>query len=172
MNLDAWHDFSVALGGATAALAGLVFVAVSINVARIVKTPGLPGRAGESIVLLISGLVQCGLTLIPGQKPVTLGIELCAEAALAWLILMLLAAVAMRMPNRQPVSWHGTRLVGVQVSTLPVVLAGFSLFGWLPGQLNWFAAGVLAAVVTATGNAWVLLVEVVRDDRYLPPAES
>jgi hypothetical protein len=42
-----WENFLVAeTGTAAAALAGLLFVAVSINLSRIVSYPGLPGRAG------------------------------------------------------------------------------------------------------------------------------
>lgn len=36
-HLEAWHDFNVAMAGATAALAGLVIVAASVNIDKIVK---------------------------------------------------------------------------------------------------------------------------------------
>jgi hypothetical protein len=42
---ELWHDLFVAVAGAAAALAGLVFVAVSINVERILQYKGLPERA-------------------------------------------------------------------------------------------------------------------------------
>jgi hypothetical protein len=45
-------------------------------------------------------------------------------------------------------------------------LAGTSLLGWPAGGLYWFAGAVVLAVIAGTGNAWVLLVEVVRDQRY------
>jgi hypothetical protein len=38
----AWEGFAVALAGAAAVLAGLVFVAVSINIDRILPVRGLP----------------------------------------------------------------------------------------------------------------------------------
>lgn len=47
-SLDEWGDFAVATVGAAAVLAGLFFAAVSINLERIVRIPGLPGRAGET----------------------------------------------------------------------------------------------------------------------------
>jgi modulator of FtsH protease len=51
---------------------------------------------------------------------------------------------------------------------VPVILSGCSLLGWPPGGLYWLVAGVLLAILVATANAWVLLVEVVRDERYRP----
>ena len=38
-SLEAWSDFTVAMTGATAALAGLIIVAMSVNIERIVKAP-------------------------------------------------------------------------------------------------------------------------------------
>jgi hypothetical protein len=42
---SAWHDFFVGSMGASAALTGLLFVAISINLEQILKFPNLPGRA-------------------------------------------------------------------------------------------------------------------------------
>jgi len=83
-------------------------------------------------------------------------------------ILLAIAIPGIRAPNRQPATWHAARLVLVFAPTLPVVLASSSLLGWAPGGLYWLAAGLLCAVIGATANAWVLLVEVVRDERYRP----
>ena len=46
-----WESLFVAEAGASAALAGLLVVALSINLERILKGSGLPGRAGEARVL-------------------------------------------------------------------------------------------------------------------------
>lgn len=42
---EAWHDFFTAVTAAAAAVTGLLFVALSINLAAILKEPRLPGRA-------------------------------------------------------------------------------------------------------------------------------
>ena len=55
-DIAAWEGFAVALAGAAAVLAGLVFVAVSINIDRILPVRCLPGRAGESVILFITAL--------------------------------------------------------------------------------------------------------------------
>ena len=71
-----WSDLFVAAAGASAALAGLLFVAVSINVERILQYRGLPERALEALALLLGVLVISIIGLIPGQDHVALGIEL------------------------------------------------------------------------------------------------
>ena len=63
-----WTDLFVATAGATAALAGLVFVAVSINLDRIIGEAGLPDRALETLLLLVLVLLVSIVALIPGQS--------------------------------------------------------------------------------------------------------
>lgn len=55
--MPGWERFLVAQVGASAALAGLVFVSVSINLARILSSGGLPESALEALVLLLAVLV-------------------------------------------------------------------------------------------------------------------
>jgi hypothetical protein len=49
-----------------------------------------------------------------------------------------------------------------QVATVPGVLGGLSLCGLLPGGITWFAGGVIACMLVAMFNAWILLVEILR----------
>lgn len=70
-----WESLFVAEAGASAALAGLLFVALSINLERILKGSGLPGRAGEAIVLLLTVLVVSTFGLVPGQSPRVLALR-------------------------------------------------------------------------------------------------
>src|SRR5271156_4915389 len=82
--LEGWKDFYVAVAGAASALAGLVFVALSINLEKIISIPGLPARGAETIILLAGALIVALVTLIPSQSSLMLGMELGAVGVVAW----------------------------------------------------------------------------------------
>lgn len=84
-----WHDLFIAEAGAAAALAGLLFVAISINLKQILAFPTLPIRAASSLVALMVALVISTLVLVPGQGRVTLGIEVVAVSTPAWLAMVI-----------------------------------------------------------------------------------
>src|SRR5262249_42434615 len=109
LDIAAWESFAVALAGASAVLAGLVFVAVSINIDRILRVQGLPGRAGESVILLIAAVCVCAFVLVAHQPVTALAVELVVAGALTCVVLILILLPALRRPSRQPLSWPATR---------------------------------------------------------------
>jgi modulator of FtsH protease len=96
VNTEEWKDFFVAVSGAASALAGLVFVALSINLSRILEMPGLPARAGETIILLAAALLAALIALIPGQSTQVLGLALGAVGLIAWIVPLVLQIAAGR----------------------------------------------------------------------------
>ena len=48
-------------------LAGLLFVAVSINLKRILEFPSLPARAGQTLMLFVMPLITGLFLVVPGQ---------------------------------------------------------------------------------------------------------
>ena len=160
-NSSEWHDLFVATTGAGAALAGLVFVAVSINIERILKVPGLPERALETVLLLSSVVVVSIIGLTPGQDHVALGIELLVASLVAAGVIWRLA---LRTPPSGEVSklWLVGRLAVLGWGTLPFVVGAVSILATNGAGLYWVAFGIVGAIVGAIANAWVLLVEILR----------
>ena len=68
-----WKDFLIAVSSVAASFAGLLFVGVSINLTRILGTPGIPARAGETLIFLGGVLVAALLGLVP-QPPLAFGL--------------------------------------------------------------------------------------------------
>ena len=68
----AWHDFFIGTIGAAAALTGLLFVAISINLEQILKYPQLPGRAAGTLGILVSALIVSGSHWHRGKVTVSL----------------------------------------------------------------------------------------------------
>jgi hypothetical protein len=170
-HVEEWVEFGVAIAGAAAVLTGLIFVSVSINLEKVLQVHGLPGRAGESIVMFAAVLLLSFALLMPGQSHVAVGVELLLGGALLAALLMLIALPGLNQPTRQPVSWRVVRIGAGWVISLPVVVAGISMLAERGGGLYWLAAAFALAFAAGIANAWVLLVEVVRDERYLPVGE-
>src|SRR5580658_4933303 len=77
-----WANFFAAEVGAAAALSGLVIVAISINLQRILSFPQLPGLAAEMLIMLVGALLICSFGLMPDQTPKLFGGEIFGAALL------------------------------------------------------------------------------------------
>jgi hypothetical protein len=156
----------VAAAGAAAALSGLIFVAVSINLREILaeeKKLGssyLTGRALESLAAL---LVVLGISLVgldPSVSRVIFGAVLLACAA-GSAISPARAARAFRSTHVKPVAFR-LRMVLSGLLVAGYAAAGATLLARAGGGLHWLPAAFVLAVTIAASNAWVLLVEVLR----------
>lgn len=157
---SAWTDLCVASAGASAALAGLVFVAVSINIERILQFPWLPARALETVLLLVGALLAALLTLAP-QSRTALGVELLVEGlAVAGVLAVLVARNPVGADS--PHAALAPRLLPLTVGAVPFAVAGATLLAQAGGGLYWLLAGTVGALLAAVLNAWVLLVEILR----------
>ena len=72
---DEWHDFFVMTGGGAAALTGLVFVALSLNIHVMAEDATHRYRAIGTLAGLTSVFMICGLALMGGQDHRAIGAE-------------------------------------------------------------------------------------------------
>ncbi len=157
----AWQAFCEALVGAAAALTGLLFVAVSINLESILKRPTfLPPRAAETLAAVLVVLMSCALALVP-QNIRLLGIELLV------ITLALLTVIPRQLATRRehpedPAAWHRSRIVTTATPAIPAAITGISLIVRWGGGLYWLVPAALLGIAAGVYGGWVLLVEIVR----------
>ncbi len=159
---ETWDSFFLGQLGATAALAGLLFVAVSINVDRIVKVGGLAERAFEVLVTLLAILTMAGLMLIPRQSPVAMGIEIVGVAGAATVFGLGLGVLGLRRPEAAHRGHFAIGLAMFAVALGLCIVGGIVMLAGGPAGLYWVAAGMCLGIVRAVIDAWVLLVEINR----------
>lgn len=157
-----WTNFFAAETSASAALTGLVFVAISINLQQIVKNPLLTARSLKALVTLTAILLISSLCLVPGQSLHALATELAIIGLLFWI-----SAAVLQHRSIHNNSYIGRKtrifhMVLAHASALPMILAARSLLVARGFGLYWLVAGTLISFVSALLDAWVLLIEIQR----------
>ena len=112
--MNEWHDLFVATAGSAAALTGLIFAGVSINLTRILSIVKPPERAlltNIPITILILSILE----LIPGQRTFSLGLEILIAALIVWIFAIRMDLSATWYPIvlvlvSVPCAWVGGRL--------------------------------------------------------------
>jgi hypothetical protein len=158
---EPWSELYVAMAGAAAALLGLLFVAVSINLEQVLRIAWLPLRAGETLGVLVVLLATAVFVLVPGQSPTALGLELAGTG-----LVLIGSDGALRIRRGRPPGAPARSIVVPAVivgcTGVPLVLAGATLVAGDGGGLYWTVPALLAGFAGAVFNAWVLLVEILR----------
>lgn len=160
--LTDWTVYLSVQAGAAATLTGLVFVAVSINLSRILSTTGLTGRAAESILQLFGVVIISTTALIPRQSPPILATELLGMGVALWLFQTAIQIRYLIAKTGHPRFWAIARMIQTLLSTLPFCVCGVLLLLGIPSGLYWLAPGCIFSLASGVANAWVLLVEILR----------
>lgn len=158
---QAWHDFAASFAGASAALLGLAFVAISFNLDAILKDKALPGRAIETLVFFAYSLAGSLLLQVPGLAKVGLGV---IQALLAVGVggLVVFDFPRWQRERNDPLSWRLTHLAPAIVITVPAGIGAITTIAGGFGSLYWLAAAMVIATAAGIINSWVLLVEIKR----------
>ncbi|HTT99503.1 MAG TPA: hypothetical protein VMF58_15755 [Rhizomicrobium sp.] len=160
--MNDWSDFFVAQVGASAALAGFVIVAISINLSRIVAFPWLPGRAAETLVAPTGVLVASSYMLVPHQSAGQLVTEVGCTGAVMWLMPVIIQFRTIRRQHELPRRSFAVRFALTQLSSVPVIASSALIYMNAPNAIAWMVPGIIASLIATVINAWVLLVEIVR----------
>jgi modulator of FtsH protease len=154
---SAWHDFGVTLGGASAALLGLIFVVVSIHLRAVVDDPVLRRRSEILLGLLATTLAASAALLIPGQSREALGLELM-PIALAYIALSSLATFrAVHSPGGISRDRFARYILG-ELSAALIFAGGLGLVVHALGGAYLVGAGVVLGVLSAMLAIWILFV--------------
>jgi len=123
-DLEPWHDLFVMVGGVAGALIGLLFVAISINLDRIITGANLPRRALETLAVLVAILTVAVLGLVP-QPGWAIGVEtLLLAGGILTLLVGRLRDAARPIEQRR---FRGVPAVVLAAFALPLVAAGLTL---------------------------------------------
>jgi hypothetical protein len=143
-DLEPWHDLFVMVDGVAGALIGLLFVAISINLDRIITGANLPRRALETVAVLVAILTVAVLGLVP-QPGWAIGVE---TLLLAGGILILLVGRLRHLSG--PVEQRRFRnMPAVVPAAFALPLAAAGLIRITPIRLGPIATGGFPANVAA-----------------------
>jgi modulator of FtsH protease len=157
-----WDNFFIVQAGAAGVLTGLIFVAVSINISRIIGVKHLPNRALQSLTLLLNILIISSLMLVPKQSLTLQGIEVLAVSIVLWSLSSLFAWSILRNAPAEYRKFSLNNLVLIQLSVLPFIISGIMILCCGEPGIYWLVPGMLLSFSKAIIDAWVLLVEIHR----------
>jgi len=156
---DQWHDYFITVGGASAALTGLVFVAMSLNPGLIAEDATHRHRAVGTISGFTAIFVVCALGVMGGQDHRAVGLEWLVVSAAATAVYVYGYVQAIRL-GESSVGLRSRRLIGGTALHL-IEIAGAALL------LSGFIAGLYVAAISMVGllaymisGAWLLIMGV------------
>ena len=159
-----WQAFFSAQVSASAALLGLLFVSISINLGKILSFRSLPNRAFGALLILLVVLIVSSLLLAPGQAMAAIGAEVLIIGLGAWAAIT--ASDIKMWRNTDRAAAYRPRLFALAAinqlaAALYLVSGAVILIHGVIG-LYWLVPAFLFSFAKAAMDAWVLLIEINR----------
>jgi len=159
---EQWNNFFIMVGGGAAALAGLIFVAMSINPEIVIRDTTHKNRAINMLTGFTAVFLACSFALIGSQSLRVLGWE--------WLVLWIIAtaifvrgyvrAIASGMSS---IGLTAPRLAGGTICYLAeVISAVFLILGYSAG-LSIAAIATIVLFAFLISGAWLLMIGAYED---------
>jgi hypothetical protein len=159
---DQWSNFFVMVGSGAAALAGLIFVAMSINIAIILQNTTHKNRAINMLSGFTAVFMASSFALIGNHSLRALGFE--------WFVLWLIAAVIFirgyAVAIRAGMSFIGLttpRLAGGTMCYFAEVIGAILLILGYSAGLYIAAIGIIVLFAFLISGAWLLIIGIHED---------
>lgn len=147
---EAWREVYLMLGGAVAALAGLLFVAISIKIDVIRELPQWRTRAFGNTFAFVGLLIEATLVMLP-QESSWLGAELILVNLFLLFFVPVRALVDLR---RQGMPSPMLRLASGMIAFALGAAGGASLLAGVGGGMYLVTIAFLTIVWLGVLNAW------------------
>ena len=160
--VESWDSFFVAETAAAAALLGLLFVSISINIKEFVSAGGLADRALSALTLLLAMLIIGLVLAMPGQPVAVMGFETIIGGIIAAVMTTCFGWRGLRLSDAE---YRGNfiRNIVTNIGALaPVVIGGLLMLGGGEAGFYFVAAGMCLSIVKAVTEGWIFLVEINR----------
>ena len=159
---EQWSNFFVMVGSGAAALAGLIFVAMSINHQIIIRNTTHKNRAINMLTGFTAVFMASGFALMGAQSPGALGFE--------WLVLWLVAAavfirgyvIAIRS-GMSSIGLSTPRLAGGTLCYLAEVVSAILLILGYSSGLYIAAIAIIVLFAFLISGAWLLMIGIYED---------
>jgi hypothetical protein len=153
--LENWHDYFLMVGGGAAALAGLVFVAMSINLGSIIKDATHKNRAIGTLTGFTAVFMTCAFGLLGNEPYQWVGIEwlLISAGALYIYIRGIVRVVAW---NGDPIGGKSRILGGTAAYVAQIIGSGLLIAGYASG-LYIATIAITLSFASLVSGAWLLV---------------
>jgi hypothetical protein len=159
---EQWSNFFVMVGGGAAALAGLIFVAMSIKPESVIGDTTHKNRAINMLTGFTAVFMACGFALMGNQSLQTLGFEWAVLWLAATAIFVRGYVVAIRS-GMSSIGLSAPRLTGGTACYIAEVIAGVFL---IRGDSAGFTIAAIAIIVLfgfLISGAWLLMIGAYED---------
>jgi hypothetical protein len=163
-SLEIWHDLYVMLGGSSAVLIGLLFVATTMHIREIAANAMFKIRVQDSTLILVGTLIQAAAVLTP-QPTQILGMELLLlnlwggwfPVSLTYTAMMKPAAARGGYSIYRGICFIGGFGLGIAGSVALIAGAAWGLY--------LITACYVSSVVATVWNAWAMMLGIGQGER-------
>ena len=159
--MEAWGGFFIAQVGASAALAGLIFVAVSPNLTKVLALSHLPKRAFQALMVLMEILIVSSLALVP-QPLSWFGGEAILISLPIWITVIVFDTQTLVIAGKDYRRRSVQRMAISQAAALLFVVGAVATLAFGLVGIYWLAPAIICSYLIALLDAWVLLIEINR----------